>query len=374
MRAELEAYHAAVVDAMKAQSRVAQPLPVVPGAIVATAAEVPVPVPASVWAPPAPGPNGGAVDPYGYPPSPPGGGNGTRRPADPAAGGNGLRRHPPPPPTGGNGHPPPPLPPNGGQPNGGSPPPPQQPPPPPGIRRNPPDSLDAMPEPLSPTIGWGVLHLFCQPDAGRRRRGGRRRGEGARGRRPPGRDRRPARPQGRRRLHGPRPRPVAAAPASRPSSPPPASTSSTATCRSPSVASTPQGVPDELKQARLYPQLPPEGKRAFCFYPMSKRRGAEQNWFTLPYDERKELMYAHGTSGRKFAGRVLQVVTGSTGIDDWEWGVTLFAVHPDDLKEVVYTMRFDEASADLRRVRAVLHRHGRRRSARCSTRSASAQS
>jgi hydrogen peroxide-dependent heme synthase len=105
------------------------------------------------------------------------------------------------------------------------------------------------------------------------------------------------------------------------------------------------GVPEELKQARLFPQLPPEGKRAFCFYPMSKRRGPEQNWFTLPYEARKELMYAHGASGRKFAGRVLQVVTGATGIDDWEWGVTLFAVHPDDLKEVVYTMRFDEASA-----------------------------
>jgi hydrogen peroxide-dependent heme synthase len=106
-----------------------------------------------------------------------------------------------------------------------------------------------------------------------------------------------------------------------------------------------QGVPDEMRRARLHPQLPPEGKRAFCFYPMSKRRGDGANWFTLPYDQRKELMYAHGASGRKFAGRVLQVVTGSTGIDDFEWGVTLFAVHPDDLKEVVYTMRFDEASA-----------------------------
>ena len=106
-----------------------------------------------------------------------------------------------------------------------------------------------------------------------------------------------------------------------------------------------QGVPEEMKQARLYPQLPPEGKPAFCFYPMSKRRGDVSNWFTLPYDDRKELMYAHGASGRKFAGRVLQVITGSTGIDDFEWGVTLFAVHPDDLKEVVYTMRFDEASA-----------------------------
>ncbi len=106
-----------------------------------------------------------------------------------------------------------------------------------------------------------------------------------------------------------------------------------------------QGVPDELKQARLFPQLPPDGKRAWCFYPMSKRRNVEQNWFTLPYDERKELMYEHGASGRTFAGRVLQVVTGSTGVDDFEWGVTLFGVHPDDLKEVVYTMRYDRASA-----------------------------
>jgi peroxiredoxin len=106
-----------------------------------------------------------------------------------------------------------------------------------------------------------------------------------------------------------------------------------------------QGVPEELKQARLWPQLPPEGKRAWCFYPMSKRRNVDQNWFTLPYDERKALMMEHGTSGRKFAGRVLQVVTGSTGIDDFEWGVTLFGVRPDDLKEVVYTMRYDQASA-----------------------------
>lgn len=106
-----------------------------------------------------------------------------------------------------------------------------------------------------------------------------------------------------------------------------------------------QGVPDEMRQARLHPVLPPEGKPAWCFYPMSKRRLPGQNWFTLPYDERKELMIEHGTSGRKFAGRVLQVVTGSTGLDDYEWGVTLFAEHPDDLKEVVYTMRFDRASA-----------------------------
>jgi peroxiredoxin len=107
-----------------------------------------------------------------------------------------------------------------------------------------------------------------------------------------------------------------------------------------------QGVPEAMRQARLFPQLPPEGKSAFCFYPMSKRRDPGQNWFSLPYDERKELMYEHGASGRKFAGRVLQVVTGSTGIDDYEWGVTLFAEKPDDLKEVVYTMRFDKASTE----------------------------
>ncbi len=106
-----------------------------------------------------------------------------------------------------------------------------------------------------------------------------------------------------------------------------------------------KGVPDEMKQARLHPQLPPEGKPAFCFYPMSKRRNVDQNWFTLPYDDRHALMMEHGKSGRTFAGRILQVITGSTGIDDFEWGVTLFAQHPDDLKEVVYTMRYDEASA-----------------------------
>jgi peroxiredoxin len=105
------------------------------------------------------------------------------------------------------------------------------------------------------------------------------------------------------------------------------------------------GMPEERKQARLYPQLPPEGKPAFCFYPMSKRRGAAHNWYELPYEAREQLMLGHGGVGRTFAGRVLQLVTGSTGIDDHEWGVTLFAVHPDDLKECVYTMRFDEASA-----------------------------
>jgi chlorite dismutase len=103
--------------------------------------------------------------------------------------------------------------------------------------------------------------------------------------------------------------------------------------------------PEALRNARLHPQLPPEGKSVFCFYPMSKRRNVGQNWFAEPFDRRKELMYEHGMSGRKFSGRVLQVITGSTGLDDHEWGVTLFCVHPDDVKDVVYTLRFDEASA-----------------------------
>ena len=105
------------------------------------------------------------------------------------------------------------------------------------------------------------------------------------------------------------------------------------------------GIPEEMQQARLYPQLPPEGKPAFCFYPMSKRRNVGANWYELPFDRRKELMYEHGASGRKFAGRVTQLITGSTGLDEYEWGVTLFCVNPDDVKEIVYTMRYDVASA-----------------------------
>lgn len=107
------------------------------------------------------------------------------------------------------------------------------------------------------------------------------------------------------------------------------------------------GIPDEMKQKRLYPVLPPEGMSAFCFYPMSKRRGSTEgsNWFVLPFEERKALMLGHGTVGRSFAGRILQLITGSTGVDDWEWGVTLFGRRPDDLKDCVYTMRFDEGSA-----------------------------
>ena len=108
-----------------------------------------------------------------------------------------------------------------------------------------------------------------------------------------------------------------------------------------------QGMPQEMLDARLYPTIPPTAQHmpAWCFYPMSKKRAGDANWFTLPFEERKELMHEHGVSGRKFAGRIVQYITASTGLDDYEWGVTLFGVHPDDLKDVVYTMRFDQASA-----------------------------
>jgi peroxiredoxin len=104
------------------------------------------------------------------------------------------------------------------------------------------------------------------------------------------------------------------------------------------------GTPENILSDRLWPVLPPEGLRAFCFYPMSKRRGEQNNWYALAYEDRLELMRQHGAIGRTFKGRILQVVTGSTGLDDWEWGVTLFGAHVDDLKDCVYTMRFDEAS------------------------------
>jgi len=105
------------------------------------------------------------------------------------------------------------------------------------------------------------------------------------------------------------------------------------------------GLPEEMANMRLYPELPPPEKPAWCFYPMTKRRNVDQNWYELPFDDRKELMHEHGTSGRKFAGRIVQLITASTGLDDWEWGVTLFGQRIDDLKDTVYTMRYDRASA-----------------------------
>ena len=105
------------------------------------------------------------------------------------------------------------------------------------------------------------------------------------------------------------------------------------------------GLPAEMADMRLNPKLPPPDKPAWCFYPMTKRRNVGQNWYELSFDERKELMYEHGASGRKFAGRIVQLVTASTGLDDWEWGVTLFGGDIGALKETVYTMRYDRASA-----------------------------
>ena len=95
---------------------------------------------------------------------------------------------------------------------------------------------------------------------------------------------------------------------------------------------------------RLYPTIP-EGMPYVCFYPMNKRRDAGQNWYTLSLDERSRLMQTHGTTGRRYAGRVVQVISGAIGFDAWEWGVTLFAKDPLDFKKLVTDMRFDEVSA-----------------------------
>jgi hydrogen peroxide-dependent heme synthase len=100
---------------------------------------------------------------------------------------------------------------------------------------------------------------------------------------------------------------------------------------------------DHYKEARLHPRLP--HKRVIAFYPMSKTRTPGANWYSLPAGERKSLMGGHARVGRKYAGRILQLITGSTGLDDWEWGVTLLADDPSAIKEIVYEMRFDEVSA-----------------------------
>jgi len=99
----------------------------------------------------------------------------------------------------------------------------------------------------------------------------------------------------------------------------------------------------EYEHYRLYPELP--DWELMAFYPMSKRRQEADNWYRLDFATRKKLMGGHARVGRKFAGRVSQLITGSTGIDDWEWGVTLMAHQVDALKEIVYEMRFDEVSA-----------------------------
>ena len=106
-----------------------------------------------------------------------------------------------------------------------------------------------------------------------------------------------------------------------------------------------ESLPDAAKRHRLHPNLPPEGARVIAFYPMSKRRQGADNWYALAFDERSRLMHEHGRHGRRHAGKVVQLVTASTGLDDWEWGVTLFASDPAAIKDVVYELRYDEASA-----------------------------
>jgi len=96
--------------------------------------------------------------------------------------------------------------------------------------------------------------------------------------------------------------------------------------------------------ARVHPRLP-DNYPVVCFYPMAKARRDGDNWYKLSFDERKRLMIAHGNSGRRYADRVTQLITTCTGLDDWEWGVTLFARDPKAIRDIVYEMRYDEASA-----------------------------
>ena len=120
---------------------------------------------------------------------------------------------------------------------------------------------------------------------------------------------------------------------------------------------SPEGTPDydkslaewrdrmaHYEKHRLYPVLPPW--EVMCFYPMSKRRGAPgQNWYATNFETRKQLMSGHAKVGRQWSGKILQLITGCTGLDDWEWGVTLLAHDPMDVKGIVYQMRFDEVTA-----------------------------
>jgi peroxiredoxin len=100
----------------------------------------------------------------------------------------------------------------------------------------------------------------------------------------------------------------------------------------------------KYRQERVYPTLP--DWPIVCFYNMSKRRGDQRNWYALPYDERRKLMKGHASVGREYAGKVKQLITGSTGLDDAEWGVTLFARDTFQIKAIVYQMRFDPVSAE----------------------------
>jgi peroxiredoxin len=99
----------------------------------------------------------------------------------------------------------------------------------------------------------------------------------------------------------------------------------------------------EAMRPRLFPEIPPN--RYVCFYPMNRLRGEDKNWYTLPIEERARQMSEHGLVGRRYAGEVKQIITGSIGFDDWEWGVDLFADDPLVFKKLIYEMRFDHVSA-----------------------------
>lgn len=99
----------------------------------------------------------------------------------------------------------------------------------------------------------------------------------------------------------------------------------------------------DTQRARLYPELPDDPY--ICFYPMNKTRGEQKNWFMLKPSERAEMMKGHGKTGRKYFGRVTQIVSSSVGLDDYDWGVDLFAKQAVDFKKLIYEMRFDEVSA-----------------------------
>ena len=99
----------------------------------------------------------------------------------------------------------------------------------------------------------------------------------------------------------------------------------------------------EAMRPRLFPAIPPN--RYACFYPMDRKRGEDKNWYTLPIEERARQMGEHGLVGRRYAGEVRQIITGSIGFDDWEWGVDLFSDDPLVFKKLIYEMRFDYVSA-----------------------------
>jgi chlorite dismutase len=99
---------------------------------------------------------------------------------------------------------------------------------------------------------------------------------------------------------------------------------------------------EKYNQDRLYPNMP--DWPVFCFYPMSKRRGEVHNWYGEEYESRRKLMAGHARVGRQWAGKIRQLITGSTGLEEYEWGVTLFSHNTQDIKEIVYQMRFDEVT------------------------------